>query len=186
MFEFRERKATEAAARLLELGGGRMAYMKLIKLLYMADRQSLVETGFSITGDRMFSMEHGPVLSRLLNWLKREAHPSAAWRGMVSPPVGYDVDLVQPLPAALATLSDYEIDLLATVWSNYGHMDQFQLEKYLHDTLPEWVNPGKSSDPIEVETILRAEGWTDDDIAAWSEELNAASSMSRLLSGSVA
>jgi hypothetical protein len=33
---FNERKATEAAAYLLKLRGGRMSYMKLIKLLYLA------------------------------------------------------------------------------------------------------------------------------------------------------
>ncbi|MGE0134681.1 MAG: hypothetical protein AB7L91_10365 [Dehalococcoidia bacterium] len=44
-FVFDERRAAQAAAQLLELRGGRMPYMKLIKLLYWADRESLIETG---------------------------------------------------------------------------------------------------------------------------------------------
>ena len=37
---FREDKATQAAALLLEWAGGRMNYMKLIKLLYLALRNA--------------------------------------------------------------------------------------------------------------------------------------------------
>ena len=36
---FNEVKATQAAARLLRNRGGRMKYLKLIKLLYLADRE---------------------------------------------------------------------------------------------------------------------------------------------------
>jgi hypothetical protein len=57
---FDERKATEAAAYLLRLRGGRMSYLKLIKLLYLADREALSRWGFSVTNDRHVSMPHGP------------------------------------------------------------------------------------------------------------------------------
>ncbi|MGC1184959.1 MAG: Panacea domain-containing protein [Candidatus Dormiibacterota bacterium] len=185
-FEFKERKAAEAAARLLQLSGGRMSYMKLDKLLYLADRRSLVETGFVITGDQMCSMEHGPVLSYVLNLLKGDAPPGPDWRKLISPNSGFDVMLVQDPPDEAVALSDYETEVLAAVWTEFGHMDQFQLRDYLHATMPEWENPGKSSKPIDAEAILRLEGWSDSDIAAWSEEVDAVSSMSRLLSGSLA
>lgn len=185
-FEFKERKAAEAAAQLLQVGGRRMSYMKLDKLLYLADRRSLVETGFVITGDQMCSMEHGPVLSSVLDLLKGETPPTPAWRKLISPKFGFDVMLVQDPPNEAAALSDYETEVLASVWAEYGHMDQFELRDYMHSTLPEWEDPGKSSKPIEAEAILRIEGWSDDEIAAWSEEVDAVSSMSRLLSGSFA
>jgi hypothetical protein len=38
---FDEKKATEVAAFLLKMRGGKMSYLKLIKLLYLADRESL-------------------------------------------------------------------------------------------------------------------------------------------------
>ena len=40
-------------------------YIKLIKLLYLADRAALIETGSPITGDRYVSMKFGPVLSNV-------------------------------------------------------------------------------------------------------------------------
>lgn len=39
-----------------------MSYLRMLKLLYLADRESLKETGHTITGDRVVAMEHGPVL----------------------------------------------------------------------------------------------------------------------------
>ena len=67
MMRFNERKATQAAAFLLKIRGGRMSYLKLIKLLYLADRAALARWGRPITTDRHVSMNHGPVLSRVLD-----------------------------------------------------------------------------------------------------------------------
>ena len=64
---FNEKKATQAAAHLLRLRGGRMSYMKLIKLLYLADREALLRWGRTISTDRYVSMDRGPVLSRVLD-----------------------------------------------------------------------------------------------------------------------
>lgn len=41
-FRFQLGKATEAACLFLERGGGRMNIMKLVKLLYLLDRRSLM------------------------------------------------------------------------------------------------------------------------------------------------
>ena len=48
------------AARLLKLHGAAMPYLKLIKLLYLADRQALLELGRPISCDLFVSMPHGP------------------------------------------------------------------------------------------------------------------------------
>ncbi len=44
-----------------------MSYMKLIKLLYLADREALARWGRPITTDTYVAMKHGPVLSYILN-----------------------------------------------------------------------------------------------------------------------
>ena len=64
---FNEAKATQAAACLLKLRGGQMSYLKLVKLLYLADREALLRWDRPITTDRYVSMDNGPVLSRVLN-----------------------------------------------------------------------------------------------------------------------
>jgi len=55
---FNEAKATQAAALLLKLRGGRMNYMKLIKLLYLVDRTALIRWGRPVTFDSYCSMPH--------------------------------------------------------------------------------------------------------------------------------
>lgn len=44
-----------------------MEVLKLIKLLYLADRESVDRYGEPISFDKMVRMVHGPVLSRTLN-----------------------------------------------------------------------------------------------------------------------
>ena len=50
---FNERKAAQAAAYLLRKHGTPMHAHHLMFMLYMADRQSLIENGYTITGDQM-------------------------------------------------------------------------------------------------------------------------------------
>jgi len=66
-FQFDERKATQAAAYLIQKNGGSMNYMALLKLLFLADRASLLKRGHPITGDQVFSMRHGLVLTHVLD-----------------------------------------------------------------------------------------------------------------------
>src|SRR5437899_2065419 len=94
-FAFNEKKATQAAAYLLVRHGNRMNKMVLLKLLYLADRASLVECGQPITGDRMVSMPHGTVLSMVLDRLNAGGlEQGSPWAETISPPEGYDVRLI--------------------------------------------------------------------------------------------
>jgi len=45
---FDETKATQVASRILKMRGGRMHYLKLIKLLYIIDREALQRWGFQV------------------------------------------------------------------------------------------------------------------------------------------
>src|SRR5208283_5844116 len=93
---FNEAKATQAAARFLRFQGGRMNYMKLIKLLYLLDRSALLTWGRPVTTDRYVSMDRGPVVSRILNLIREEPEPGTAsfWRRHISGCKAYSVQLV--------------------------------------------------------------------------------------------
>ena len=92
---FNERKATQAAARLLKLRGAQMSYMKLIKLLYLADRTALLRWGRPITTDSYVSVERGPVLSRVLDLATDEEVPGqhSVWAEHITEPEHYSVRL---------------------------------------------------------------------------------------------
>jgi uncharacterized phage-associated protein len=166
-FEFRERKAAQAAAFLLSLNRGRMKYMTLIKLMYLADRQSLIETGQPITGDRMVSMPNGPVLSMVLDAINSGKRPYStnAWHEYVSMPEKYMVRLQKDVQqeADYDELSPYNIGVLRRVFATFGKKSQWALVRYTH-TLPEWDDPQGSSRPIDPATILRESGKSDAEI----------------------
>ena len=58
-FHFNLDKTMQAIAALLHFHGTKeMSYLRLLKILYIADRESLKETGRPITGDHVVAMEH--------------------------------------------------------------------------------------------------------------------------------
>jgi uncharacterized phage-associated protein len=168
-FVFDELKAAQAAAYLLKLHGGTMNYMVLIKLLYLADRQALIETGSPVTRDRMVSMPHGPVLSNILDLINMgRPQPAGPWFDYITEPSNYDVSLEIDIPAS-DELSRYELDLLKQVHDRFGSMDKWALRDLTH-TLPEWVDPRGSSVPIDPESILRAAGKSPEQIEKMSAD----------------
>lgn len=166
---FNERKATEAAAFLLRLRGGRMHYLKLIKLLYLADREALLRWGVPITTDRYVSMDHGPVTSKIYNLIVDEGD-KPFWSQYVSDPTDYQVSLVQEAPAD--QLSRAEESLLQDVFERYGHMGRFDLVKLVHK-FPEWKDPKGSAIPISIRDILHGGGLSAEDADAIARELDA-------------
>ena len=172
-FPFNKRKAAQAAAFLLSRHSGRLSYMLLIKLLYFADRESLIHTGQPITGDQMVSMPHGPVLSQiydLIDWWKPDEQP--IWFEYVSEKSGYDVCLNKANPER-DELSEYEISVLMRTDEKYGNLSRWVVRDMSH-RLPEWKDPQGSSKPIDPADILRAVGKSEEEIeriAAEAEEL---------------
>lgn len=155
---FDEKKATAAAGALLKHAGGRMRYLRLIKLLYLADRKSLDRTGRPIVGGRYVAMKYGPVLSDVLDLVKRGA--GSTWSALIERD-GFHVRLKgEP---DLSPLSQFEIDLLREAAKLYEQLDQWKLTELTHG-LPEWTDPGGSSKEISPEEILRALKKSDEEI----------------------
>lgn len=151
---FNEGKATEAAAFLLSLNGNRLPYLKLIKLLYIADRYSLSEYHASITTSSYYSLKYGPVTSEILDLIK---HPedfseNGAWNSTIERQ-NYDVVLKKDYVPYY--LSKSERAILAEIDYKYKNNGQFTLSEYSH-TFPEWKDPGDSRIPITIEDILQA------------------------------
>ncbi|MCA1791519.1 MAG: SocA family protein [Thioalkalivibrio sp.] len=170
---FREEKATQAAARLLRLRGGSMSHLKLIKLLYLVDRESLIRWGRPVTHDSYFSMPHGPVLSFTLDRINQpEYSPGAYWHTVVAGKQNNEVRLVSDA-VPNDHLSEAEEQLIDEIFARFGYMTRWQLRDYTH-TLPEWRDPDGSSRPIDPADILRTAGFSEDDIRAVASELEEA------------
>jgi uncharacterized phage-associated protein len=153
---FNEAKATQVAALLLKLRGtGQMSYLKLIKLMYLVDREALARWGRPVSTDRHVSMDKGPVLSRVYNLITEEQRAGGAWSEHISAAPNYTVkSLTDP---GTDELSRAEEDLISEVFAQHGHKDRWTLVKDIHE-FPEWQDPQGSMIPIRISEILEALG----------------------------
>jgi uncharacterized phage-associated protein len=170
--KFREDKATQAAARILRHAGGRMEYLKLIKLLYLCERESLVRLGSPLTYDACWSLPYGPILSATLDRVnQQQLYRGGYWDLHIAPKDRYQVSL-RAADVPNDQLSAAEEELIDRVLAEYGHLPQWELVELTHK-LPEWENPNGSALSIDPAVILRSEGYTEEEIEAvmgdWAE-----------------
>ena len=144
---FNEVKTTQAAARLLFGNGGHMEVLKLVKLLYLADRKALLRWGRPVTFDRYFSLPHGPVLGVTLDRINEPVAPEGPsyWQTIISEREGHAVRLLGPEPPR-DDLSPAEEALLDELYEEFGRMDTWALHDYSH-TLPRVAGSRRIEDP---------------------------------------
>lgn len=169
--QFNEAKATQVAASLLRLRGAPMSYMKLIKLMYLVDREALLRWGRPVSTDTYVSMNRGPVLSKTYDLITDGAQPGSesAWSESISVPQNYEVSLLKDVPTD--ELSKAERLLIEEIFAHFGRMSRWELVEWMHANLPEWTNPEGTSIPIEIADILRAGKKSEVEIAAIEDEL---------------
>lgn len=158
---FREAKTLEAAVYFLEKSNNEMPYIKLIKLLYLADRRKMQKDGRTISGDRHYSLKCGPILSTALNAIKSR---EPDWSGNLG--VDLDAKIVWIEQAVRpASLSRSDLEVLEWVDETFGHMGWKELVKYTH-TLDEWTPPKGQAKRhrISLEDMARAVGHSDERI----------------------
>lgn len=177
---YSEAKAAQMAAYLLHRCGGRTEYIKILKLMYLADRASLDQRGMSISEDSMVSMPYGPVLSKTYNHMM--APSSGEWDKLIDDDSRYQISLKRPISLeddqALLELSIADIRLMDYVVDQFGKMSWKQLVDYTHDQCEEWKDPQGSSHPIRPYEVFRALG-RDPDAAEELERLVKARSQYR-------
>ncbi|HMH51228.1 MAG TPA: Panacea domain-containing protein [Candidatus Acidoferrum sp.] len=158
-FPFNERKATAAAAFLLQQEGGTMDYMRLVKLLYLAERESLAHLGHPLTGDTYCALDQGPILSRIVDLCKQPS--SGVWGTQVERSSLWAVRL--KTTPDLGPLSPAEMTILEEVAKAHRDHDQWQLSTLMQG-LPEWRDPRGARVEIAPTDILAALGKTPDQI----------------------
>jgi uncharacterized phage-associated protein len=175
--QFNEKKAAQVAAFFLHRAQGQLEILKLMKLMYLAERASYLKFGEPMIGDSLVSMDNGPVLSITLNHMNRFA-PSqeGGWESWVSDRRNYLLALKREVKSPkedLLELSEAEFEVLESVWKEYGHLGSFQLADLTHKICPEWEDPHGSSLPISRSRLLRSLGFDDETSKALEERIEA-------------
>lgn len=153
--KFNPTKTIQAAGVLLRTSPHqRMSRLRLLKLLYIADRENIRLTGQPITGDRVVAMRHGPVLSHTYDSIKGTGPIQAEWDHYFTSE-WLDVVLKEPTPND--DLCNHEIELLQKIAAERQDKEDYDLAVETHG-FAEWRQPGDTSAPITFEEILDALG----------------------------
>ena len=155
-----------------------MPHLKLMKLMYLCERESMNRCGFPMTGDHFVSMKHGPVLSLTLNHINgyAPANEHDGWASWISDKADNKVAIARPFSLDdLDQISRADMAVLIDVWNKVGHMSKFELVAYTHDpkNCAEWRNPGDSMLPIHYRDVFKALGYGHDMAVEMASEIDA-------------
>lgn len=153
-FVFDEMKATQAACYLLTLNAGQMNYMKMIKLLYLADRKFITDWNNTITTDSYVSMDNGPVTSKIYDLIKASKTDNGSYWASLIQTDEYNVVLKKE-PAEYDRLSPMEMEVIEEINNKFSSYREWDVVDFCHKNLKEWQDPSGSTIPITIEDIIR-------------------------------
>jgi uncharacterized phage-associated protein len=161
VFGFNARKAAQVVAYLAsKTPNKRLNVVKAVKLVYLADRESLARHGFPIIDDDRVSMPLGPVNSTTYRYVKSERE-SDDWSCFLKKRIDHEIALEDGVSEEdLDELSDADIACLDAVFERFGSMHWKKIVEWAHNqnNIPEWRDPNGSSAIIPVRRILDALG----------------------------
>lgn len=139
------RTATQALYYLLRKLGP-TDKLKAVKLVYLADKYHLLHYGRTITGDRYYAMQHGPVGSLTKdvlapNRLSLDGVDREYARKALRSAGGYKFTTGED-PGELDMLSPTDVEALDFVVGRFGPMGTSWLRNYTH-RYPEWAQYGE-------------------------------------------
>jgi uncharacterized phage-associated protein len=157
---FEERKAAQIAAYFTAKSGGEIEKLKLIKLIYLAEREFVSRHGHPMLFDELYSLPEGPICSSCLDGINADLNKEI-WGIYLSKKNGKLVQATAHVDRqSLDYISDAEYDTLSTVWESFGFMTASQLRNYSHKNCPEYVEVEKGQRmPILYRTLFDALGF---------------------------
>ncbi|MFV0446196.1 MAG: Panacea domain-containing protein [Planctomycetaceae bacterium] len=150
--------------------------MRLLKILYIASRKALEQSGKPIIGGSASALENGPLHSEIYDQIRGTA-PDAQWRCYFRNS-GHTVELLSD-PGRL-DLSPFEIDILQETAEWAEQFETFELSRWTHDNLFEYQKnepAAGGSNPIVVNDILEALHFTEVEMQGVMDNHHAHSSL---------
>jgi uncharacterized phage-associated protein len=180
-FPFDIEKSAQCAHFFAEREGGEIEILKLVKLIYLADRRSLETRKIPISGGHYYSLKHGPVTSEVLD-LINEGTPegNSPWERLISDRANHKVAAVGS-PGSYSALAPSEIEILNEVWDRFGTMSKWAVVEWTHRHCEEWADPDGGRLEIKARKLAEAFAWTDDEVENFLEELNSTNRLHALL-----
>jgi|SRR5665213_1703852 len=186
---FTHKKTAQVAAFLASgLGSKSIKYMRLLKLMYLSDRESLARFAEPLSYDQMYSMDYGLVLSEVLNAVQSlrfngDLRPWGSYFRARRNKTDYYVSLNRRVSRdELDFLSDSDIEILNAVLAKFGEMDEWALSQYMHDHCAEWKDPDGSRIPVDDRELLQILGLPEEEAEVTAKSLRSERQMGRIFS----
>jgi uncharacterized phage-associated protein len=145
-FYFDHRKATQTLNYFAIKAGGKIKKLKVLKLIFLADRYHLRKYGRLITNDRYVAMKYGPVPSTVEDIAKGNVNhviKTYTLKYIRTTVNGIQIESINPVDSSF--LSKTDIEALEFSWKNFGHFDRWSLSDFTHH-YPEWRKHKKALD----------------------------------------
>lgn len=172
-FRFHIQKATDASLQFIAREGGRIAAMKLVKLIYLLDRLSIGRRGIPVVGGVYFSMRNGPVTSELLDLVNAgelAGESDSRWEELISDRKNHEIAMRGVALPPREWLSDAELALIDETFAQHGARDQWQLRDWCHERCGEWTPLANGRERIDIRHLAENVGRSTEDAAGIAEE----------------
>lgn len=177
---FELEKSVQAAGVLLRAHHGKqMSSLRLLTLLYLADRENLKAVARPILGTSVIAKEEGPQHREVWDLLFGEHAEESAWSPYIQKD-GYVIELIED--PSILDLSAQEIQTLNAVAHRCRDQSDLELVEQARE-FPEWRKNriADTTRPIPIGDILDALGWSSEDKSAILEEFDDEERLERLL-----
>lgn len=138
---FAYRKATQALNFFARKNQGKIDKLKALKLVFFADRYHIRKYGRTITNDRYYAMNYGPVPSGTKDLAEQSEFLSALekeYSQQFLRPSSTDKHALESLAEVENTVfSESDLEALEYAWELFGQRDAFELADLTHQ-YPEW------------------------------------------------
>jgi uncharacterized phage-associated protein len=169
------RKLAQMAAYFLHRAGGPMEHARLMKLMYLADREAIDLYGLPISEDEYWATKTGPALALTLNLMGgyEDCDSQAEWGEWVLAKENFQVGLRNEgtTERDLNWLAEEEIAVMKSVYDKFGDWPAQNLVDYAHG-LQEWTDPRGGRLRITFRSILEALGKPEPAIGATLRKLD--------------
>ena len=153
----RERQAAQLAAAFILKASRAVGVVRLMKLMYLAEREAVRRSGLPVTFDDVYAMQAGMVLSRTFDLMKGEPGTPTTddWSRYIAPPSHRGLDVCQGVGAStLDGLSGSDMEVVDDVWERHGRRSRDELVHEVHHQLDEWQeywgDPSRKSAAVAV------------------------------------
>lgn len=147
-------KAIEAASVFLsEYKAHNMEYTRLLKLLYIADRESIAEAGDPMIGPKWIATKKGPLHGTVYDLIKSQTVHAKQWQKFFDT---RDHSIYRTHDPGVGALSRGDVQIIHRIGEMYRSHDTWELIEETH-AFKEWQDAFAAMDHKDSSTVISPE-----------------------------